>query len=429
MRMRRVTRDLILCLLCSQLTNGSAQAEFRFSDAVYYHVGFGAGPFVIGDFDRDSDADMALGNLDFGTVSLLLNNGQGVLGSPVHLQVAESVAALAAGDLDGDSDLDLVVADEGTFEKSISMLINDGSGFFEQGARTVLFDADEDPNLHFRGVVLADFNLDGLLDAAIGCESSHQTMGFVEVAVNTGEGRFDSAASLPIGEARLTSPNNLVAGDFGGGRTGLFSVNSSKQMVYYQATVDGAFDQPASIALTSEIPTSVIGGDLDSDGDEDLLLTADIGGTARVIFNDSDLDFTRTQTVATGATRPGAAALGDLDGDGDPDLAVAESILFPNLGTPTIFLAANDGAGDFQPALELGFGEFPSVPEWVETADLDGDGDLDILATDRIEGNLAVYFNQRVPAAVSSADLNDDGGLDLLDLLVIGNGWYRESGL
>jgi hypothetical protein len=166
---------------------------------------------------------------------------------------------------------------------------------------------------------------------------------------------------------------------------------------------------------------------LDGDGDQDLILTTGVGGTAWIVITDSLGGPPRFQSLRTGATRPGTPALGDFDGDGDLDLAVTESIQLPNFGTPAIYLVENAGAGVFRPGLDLAFGEFPELPEWIDVADLDGDGDNEILVTDRIRGRLGIYFNQTRPPKVSSADQDGDGALSLMDLLVLGKSWYMAT--
>jgi hypothetical protein len=424
-------RRFLLGALCFVWATTGVRSEFQFSEPVFYQIGHGAGPFAVEDFDGDGDADLIVGNLDFGTVTLLRNDGAGLLASPVHGIVGEAVAGLASGDLDGDLDADLAIADDGLFSKSIVPLINSGDGSFEVGERTVLFDADDSTLLYLRGIVLGDFNGDSLPDVAVGCETSQPTEGFVEVALNQGGGVFGEVAHLTTGQIGLTLPKNLVAVDFSGeGRADLVAINRTPDPALFEATESGGFIPVAPGPSVFVIPSSILSGDLDSDGDEDLLLASEGGRRVEVRFNDSNKGFSSPQAIATGATRPGSPAFGDFDGDGDLDLAVAElteTFLYPSRGAPALYLAENDGSGSFQPALTLGFGEYPGIPEWIETADLDGDGDTDILVSDRIEGKIAVYFNQHIPAAFSSGDLDEDGILGLLDLLVFGNTWYLET--
>ena len=124
--------------------------------------------------------------------------------------------------------------------------------------------------------------------------------------------------------------------------------------------------------------------DLDGDGDLDLVV-GEINGTLRSFANDGAGRF----IAQTGAANPfngidvgfnSAPSFADLDGDGDLDLVVGES-------SGTLRSFANNGAGGFSaltgaanPFDGLDVGSY-SAPSFV---DLDGDGDLDLVVGRRL---------------------------------------------
>ena len=170
-------------------------------------------------------------------------------------------------------------------------------------------------------------------------------------------------------------------------------------------------------------------GDLDGDGDLDLL-TANLSGppatsgTVSVRFNDGNGNFTGNQEVSVGLGTM-CAVLGDIDGDGDLDIVSANYAAVNNI-TSSVSVRLNDGTGTFSGTQNLNIG-FNSIGG-VALGDLDGDGDLDLLATGQ-SGIVAVRLNDgsgvfsatgqnvRVeggPDNVVLGDVDNDGDLDFL---------------
>ena len=115
---------------------------------------------------------------------------------------------------------------------------------------------------------------------------------------------------------------------------------------------------------------------------------------------------------------PSSVFSADLDGDGDLDLATANAFF----GDVSVLL--NNGDGTFAPHSVYAVGEDPYS---VFSADLDGDGDLDLAAANAGSYNVSVLLNNgdgtflphsdypvgHYPGSVFSADLDGDGDLDL----------------
>jgi hypothetical protein len=108
----------------------------------------------------------------------------------------------------------------------------------------------------------------------------------------------------------------------------------------------------------------------------------------------------------------------DLDGDGDLDLATS------NVNSDNVSVLLNSGDGTFAPQSVYAAGETPTS---VFSADLDGDGDLDLATANIGYGDLSVLLNNGdgtfapysvyaasgLPWSVFAADLDGDGDLDL----------------
>ncbi|MEQ1502306.1 MAG: VCBS repeat-containing protein [Myxococcota bacterium] len=192
-------------------------------------------------------------------------------------------------------------------------------------------------------------------------------------------------------------------GDLGALLSPLPSPASSARLASSVHVVDVSTDTPEQAAV----------GDLDGDGDPDVLLAA--SGDGRVTrWTNVGAGFAHPETILR---LPGAVVvtLADVDLDGDPD-AIAG-------GTRDLVWTENLGA-TFGPAQPIGN---PHAIAAV-TGDLDGDGDADLVTANITEGvsvfvNLGGSFGAEAQPldlgddyafAVHLADLDDDGDLDLV---------------
>jgi uncharacterized delta-60 repeat protein len=129
------------------------------------------------------------------------------------------------------------------------------------------------------------------------------------------------------------------------------------------------------------------------------------------------IPFAPADNYATG-DQPYSVFCADLDGDGDLDLVVVNSL------SNTASVLMNNGDGTFPAKVDYGVGDEPFS---VFCADLDGDGDLDLTVANRSSGNISILrnngngiFQPKVDygAGVGSnsifcADLDGDGDMDL----------------
>jgi hypothetical protein len=126
---------------------------------VSYHTG-GTFPtrLVAGDFNGDGHPDLAVPNFQQNNVSVLLNNGSGAFNSYVNYAAGFNPTGVTVGDFDGDGRLDIATANRGTSDASVAR--GDGQGGF---AAAQSFTTGPGP----AGLVAADLNGDGRIDLAV----------------------------------------------------------------------------------------------------------------------------------------------------------------------------------------------------------------------------------------------------------------------
>src|SRR5215831_2204683 len=94
-----------------------------------YAVGKNPVGVVIGDFNGDTNPDLAVANYDSNTVSVLLGRSNGTFRPAVNYIVGANPAGIAIGGFNSDHRLDLAVASTGN--ASVSILLGRGDGTFE----------------------------------------------------------------------------------------------------------------------------------------------------------------------------------------------------------------------------------------------------------------------------------------------------------
>jgi hypothetical protein len=350
------------------------------------------------DVDGDRDLDIYLVE---GTDSLagrpdrlLINDGRGRFEDQSLARLPapnnQNSAAADFGDVDGDGDLDAIVA--GVLGEDL--LLNDGLGTFALANGQIPPPIVIPPQNRFditADVRLADVDGDGDLDALLSNENPFNpapTGGDQNrIWMNDGGGVFtdDTAARLP---AATDQTGAMLPGDIDDdGDLDVVVLNRGQDRVLINADGAGHFVEETATRFPVTVDTSRGGGlsDFDRDGDLDLVVANSRNEPVAYYRNNGHGVFTARPFGHVPAVPETIASLVvvDLDRDRRDDVYLANAGAFQAghgfLGGPDRYFR-NQGHGKFKERTAKHFGTPPSDPTTAAAfGDLDGDGDLDLV--------------------------------------------------
>jgi hypothetical protein len=266
----------------------------------------------------DELPDIITSNRGSNNISVLMNAGGGSFVDAVSYGVGVSPYGIVATDLDANGSPDVAVVNSGS--QSFSVLLNPGDGtlvpagsFPSGGAYITPFwiaagdlDGDHEPDL----VVVKNYH------------NLYFLNGYVDVFANDGAGAFSATQTIDVGRSATTPILNDLDrdGDHDLGVSGFVA----NQYAFSVCLNHGGGSLADPVAHSSAASGRAVARDLDLDGDTDIAISKEGVGAASfsVLLNHGDASFAAAFTVAVGPGPRGLAAA-DLDGDGDPDVAVA----------------------------------------------------------------------------------------------------------
>ena len=421
-----------------------ATAPGSFATQVEYSMGRDPVLITLADIDADGDLDLIGYDQYFNALDVRYNDGAGVF--DLYLPILSGSIAgneyLYPRDTDHDGDIDIVVAGAGG---GALIMVNNGSGFFQPGMSFRFDGAREDASI-------GDLDGDGIAELVTKGGPSYGVLQFSGQPVSALEldSPFLGNGLLALGDLNADGYDDLV---FRGSedrlsisindRTGGFHPPTTHLAPDYKGDllvfdVDGDGDDDVVNVVagratifrsrgdgTVDIATaygvrdggaSVVAGDFDGDGWDDLV-TSSSHGRVSFLRNAGDGTYEEYSLIDI-AGRGGITITGDFNGDGHTDL-----ISIPNNSDPGAALLLSDPLGDFFESTEfLACGGSRSIA----TADIDADGDLDLAVACKLEETVLVLTNDGagrfVPAQMIGtnvrdcdfADFDADGDQDLI---------------
>jgi uncharacterized delta-60 repeat protein len=370
-----------------QLEQRLLLSAVSFAPEVPYPTGSYSCGAVNGDFNDDGMPDLAVVNGDSATLSVLLNDGDGTF-APTTDYATGSVYTgsdgvgpfgVAAGDLDGDGDLDLVTANGPA--NSVSVFLNDGNGTFAGHVDSPTGGGAYD-------VIVRDFNADGIQDLAVTDVNAS-----VKVLLGNGNGTF----ALPVSYAAGLGWR-LASGDFNGdgyadlvvADCGYFAPDQPPPGSTVSVLLnngDGTFAAKTEYT-TGSGPLGVTVGDFSGDGIPDLAV-ANRGGNSVSIFLGTGTGTFSARTDYAAGTGPYDLTSGDFNNDGKRDLAVA------NMYSDNISVLLGNGDGTFGAKTDFASGGHPAS---ITAGDFNNDGKLDLASGNGMDDSVNVFLN-RSPAS------------------------------
>jgi hypothetical protein len=369
-------------------------------------VGAASWAITTGDVDGDGDLDLLTGNITGNTVSLLRNAGNGTFGTATSITVGVGPTDLALADVDGDGDLDLLVSN--FTDNTVSVRLNDGTGVYS-GSQNIAMPANTAPDQ----LALGDVDGDGDLDLLVGSGSGLSYA--VTLRLNGGDATGSNTGVFSGGQSISVSGEShgvALADVDGDGDLDVLAASVTTGFVMVRlnggdatGSNTGVFSGSGFVAV-GDTPASIAMGDIDGDGDLDLL-TANYGSNnVSICFNKGTGDFINysvNTTVAVGSG-PYNIALADVDADGDLDLLTANAGYGTNGNAVSVRLNGGDASGSntgaFSNGTTVAVGDYPRA---ITVGDLDGDGDLDFATPNGSISQASVRLNGGTPLATAGA--------------------------
>ena len=388
----------------------------------------------VADIDGDGDNDVLSASRYDNKIAWYENtDGQGGFGMQQIVSIEASWAeSVYAVDIDNDNDLDIVSASSN--DKKIAWYENtDGQGSF--GSQQIISTNADGAS----SIFVADINNNGFVDVIFAATEDDKVGWFNHV---DGQGDFDEEQVIGSNAA---SASSVLATDMDGDGDNDVIFTAYDRIAFYR-NIDGQGTMGTQILISTNVSgaNSVFATDLDNDGDIDIVTASSIDDQIAWFENTNGLETSWQRHVITYINYTQSADLAqsvfaiDLDGDDDKDILIAAA------GDDKIAWYENtDGQGNFgsQQVISID-SDFATK---VFAADLDGDGDNDVLSASAYDDKIAwfentngfgnfgleqiISTNSDFALDVYAVDLDGDGDMDVISASRNDNkvAWYENT--
>ncbi|OFY36132.1 MAG: hypothetical protein A2W91_04930 [Bacteroidetes bacterium GWF2_38_335] len=429
--MRKKLEFFIIGITLFQL---SIQAQTTFGDQnVIVENGAIILPYATVSVDLDNDGDMDVLSASYyeNKIAWYENtDGNGNFGSQNIISIAANGAySVCSADLDGDGDKDVLSASR--FDNKIAWYENtDGNGTFGD-QKVITINADGASS-----VCSVDIDGDGDMDVLSASYNDNKIAWYENT---DGSGTFGPQNVITTFTIQALS---VYSDDLDGdGDMDVLSASKEDHKIAWYENIDGfgTFGSQNVITTSLSDAYSVYSADLDGDGDKDVLSASWSGSNIGWYENlDGNGTFSTQQIISTAAVGATSVYSADVDGDGDMDVLSASSA-----DSKFAWYENTDGNGTF--GSQNVIATSVSVAMSIFCSDIDSDGDLDVISASTLNDNISWYENTDgngifgiehiitiiIDGArcVHSADIDGDGDMDMLSASVNDNkiAWYENT--
>jgi hypothetical protein len=344
--------------------------------------------YAYGDFNGDGYVDTAAAISSGVQIILLGAGGNSISRTTIPFPPGLLPSKLVTADFNGDGRLDLAVVYASTSasgQAGAAILLGNGDGTFGQ---PTTFPAGNGPNLF--ALAMGDFNGDGQLDLAVAgyvqvSQPVFSLTGQLGILLGNGDGTFATAAT--VNTPSMVNPESIVAADFNrDGNLDLAVIDwqdvglDPDKLWLLPGNGDGTFAAPVlTIPGTRRGYLSYV--DLNHDGNLDLVIADEIINGIATLLGNGDGTF-QAPAFYAGAAQQGGASVGVAPlADGTTAIFTPDDLT----GVLWMVVAKPDGTVNSPPIQSLG-----KSLSGIAAADVNGDGQADLLVTDSAAGNLSL---------------------------------------